>query len=66
VGLDIHEAPSVVEGNDTVLEPGVAITVEPGVYIAGEFGVRIEDTILVADRAARRLTRAGGRPLVAR
>jgi Xaa-Pro aminopeptidase len=65
VGLDIHEAPSVVEGNDTELVPGVVITVEPGVYIPGQFGIRIEDTILVTDGAPKRLTRAAG-PLFAK
>ena len=62
LGLDVHEPPSVVEGDRTELRPGVVITVEPGVYIPGRFGIRIEDTVLVTDRAPRRLTR-GARPL---
>jgi Xaa-Pro aminopeptidase len=62
LGLDVHEPPSVVEGDRTELEPGVVVTVEPGVYIPGRFGIRIEDTVLVTDDGPRRLTR-GSRPL---
>lgn len=47
VGLDIHELPSVSNGNETILQSGMVITVEPGIYIPGEFGVRIEDTVVV-------------------
>ncbi|WP_435067146.1 aminopeptidase P family protein [Haloplanus sp. C73] len=57
VGLDVHEAPSVVAGDGTTLEPGVAISVEPGVYLPDRFGVRIEDVVLVTDDGATRLNR---------
>ena len=30
---------------------GMAITVEPGIYIPKKFGVRIEDSLIVKDRA---------------
>ncbi len=33
--------------SDTVLEPGMAVTVEPGIYIPGLGGVRIEDDTLL-------------------
>lgn len=47
VGLDIHECPVASRRSDTVLKPGMLVTIEPGVYIAGELGVRIEDLVLV-------------------
>ena len=56
LGLEVHEPPSVVAGNDLVLEAGMVITVEPGVYLPGKFGVRIEDTIAITDSGADRLT----------
>jgi Xaa-Pro aminopeptidase len=65
IGLDVHEHPSVVEGNRTLLEPGAVITVEPGVYLPDRFGIRIEDTVAVTDGQARALTR-GARPLFAK
>lgn len=48
IGMDGHEAPYLVEGNDRPLEPGMAFSIEPGIYLPGELGVRIED-ICVAD-----------------
>ena len=47
VGLDIHEYPVASKRSDTVLKPGMIVTIEPGIYIEGELGVRIEDLVLV-------------------
>jgi len=55
IGLDIHEAPYVVAGNERELEPGMVFTVEPGIYLPGEFGVRIEDVVVVTDHGVERL-----------
>ena len=43
IGMDVHEFPSIMEGNDMVLEEGMCFSVEPGIYIPGKVGVRIED-----------------------
>jgi Xaa-Pro aminopeptidase/Xaa-Pro dipeptidase len=50
IGLDVHEPPWVRKDDKEVLKRNVAITVEPGVYMSGRFGVRIEDSVIVADR----------------
>lgn len=39
VGIDIHELPVVSANSDTILEPGMVITVEPGIYIPGLGGL---------------------------
>jgi Xaa-Pro dipeptidase len=62
IGLDVHEPPSVIDGDETELVPGAVITVEPGVYFPGKFGIRIEDTVIVTDGDPQRVTR-GARPL---
>lgn len=47
IGLDVHEEPYIVEGNDLPLEAGMAFSVEPGIYQAGRWGARIEDIVVV-------------------
>jgi Xaa-Pro aminopeptidase len=46
IGLETHEHPYVVAGNDLVLEPGMAFSVEPGIYLPGRHGARIEDIVV--------------------
>ncbi len=57
VGLEIHEAPTVSSRSQTVLKPGMVITVEPGIYLPGKFGVRIEDMVLITEKGNEVLTR---------
>jgi Xaa-Pro dipeptidase len=45
IGMQGHEAPNMVAGNTTPLEPGNCFSVEPGIYIEGEIGVRIENIV---------------------
>ncbi|MGT2907669.1 M24 family metallopeptidase [Streptococcus dentiloxodontae] len=43
LGMDVHEFPSIMAGNDLIIEEGMCFSVEPGIYIPGKVGVRIED-----------------------
>ena len=47
VGYEIHELPTARPKDDTVLEPGMLVTIEPGIYLEGRLGVRIEDLVLI-------------------
>ena len=49
VGVEVHEAPSFSPRCDTVLLPGMVMTVEPGIYLENRFGVRIEDMVYVTE-----------------
>ncbi|WP_135535906.1 M24 family metallopeptidase [Halostella pelagica] len=55
VGLDVHEAPYIVAGNNRELEPGMVFSIEPGIYFNDEFGVRIEDLVRVTENGCERL-----------
>jgi Xaa-Pro dipeptidase len=57
IGLDMHEQPYLVRGNETILAAGMTFSNEPGIYVAGEYGVRCEDDMVIsADGPAQLLT----------
>ena len=55
IGLETHEAPYIVSGNDLILEEGMAFSVEPGFYLPGSYGARIEDIVVLHDSGAESL-----------
>lgn len=55
IGLDVHEDPYIVSGNDLALEEGMAFSVEPGIYVEGHYGARIEDIVICTADGVRRL-----------
>jgi Xaa-Pro aminopeptidase len=58
IGLDGHEDPYLVAGNDRPLEVGHAFSVEPGIYFAGRHGARIEDIVACTQSGPDMLNRA--------
>lgn len=56
IGLEVHEGPALSMRSDTVLKPGMVVTVEPGIYIPGLGGVRIEDDTLIKENSNESLT----------
>ena len=56
MGMDGHEPPYLVEGNETRLEPGMVFTIEPGIYQLNKFGVRIEDDCVMGENGVEVLS----------
>lgn len=58
IGLDVHEPPYIVDGNELRLEEGMTFSIEPGTYFQGAYGVRVEDVVVVTGEGARAMTHA--------
>ncbi len=58
IGVSPHEGPIADRGVETVLEPGMVLTVEPGVYVPGVGAARIEDMVAVTAGGGEVLTTA--------
>jgi Xaa-Pro aminopeptidase len=55
IGIEEHEDPYIVKGNDITLKPGHCFSVEPGIYMPGRFGMRLEDIVVVRDSGCESL-----------
>ena len=50
--LGVHEVPPTISKRSKhVLVPGAVVSNEPGYYVAGEFGIRLENLLLVVEKA---------------
>jgi Xaa-Pro aminopeptidase len=58
LGMQIHESPRLSKQDNTILTPGMVVTVEPGIYLPGFGGVRIEDDIVLTDTGIKILTQS--------
>jgi Xaa-Pro aminopeptidase len=56
IGLEPYDPPTINEGNETVLEPGMVFCVETPYYEHGWGGVQVEDAVEVTPAGARILT----------
>jgi Xaa-Pro aminopeptidase len=53
IGVEEHEEPWIVAGNDQVIEAGMAFSIEPGIYLPERYGARIEDIVVATDDGVR-------------
>jgi len=51
VGIEVHEKPRIGVGSKDIIKRGMVVTIEPGIYIKGKYGIRIEDTVVVREKA---------------
>jgi Xaa-Pro aminopeptidase len=56
IGLLGHEAPFFDLGEQTIIQPGMVVTVEPGLYVQGLGGFRHSDTVLITEDGIEMLT----------
>ena len=66
IGLEVHEDPYLVKGNEEPLAAGHAFSVEPGIYLDAVYGARIEDIVVCRDGGADVLNEAPRDLLVVR
>ncbi len=55
IGIETHEHPYIVSGNDEPLAAGMTFSVEPGIYLPGRYGARIEDIVAAGVGGGERL-----------
>ncbi len=58
IGVEAHEDPYLVDGNQEPLSAGNVFSVEPGFYIADKWGARIEDIVACTADGPRSLNQA--------
>ena len=56
IGLEIHEGPYLVAGDDTPLAPGMCFSNEPMIVVPNQFGVRLEDHFYITPTGAKWFT----------
>lgn len=49
IGIEIHEHPFIVGGNNIPLQAGMCFSIEPMIVVPDEFGVRLEDHIYMTE-----------------
>ena len=62
LGLEIHEAPYIVRGNQLPLAPGMCFSNEPMIVVPRQFGVRLEDHIYMTDQGPEWFTQPAKGP----
>lgn len=56
IGLEIHESPYLVRGDQTSIDVGMCFSNEPMICVPGEFGIRLEDHFYMSEHGPRWFT----------
>ena len=62
LGLEMHEEPYIVRGNEMPLRPGMCFSNEPMIVVPGRFGIRLEDHIFLTEQGPHWFTRPAKGP----
>ncbi|MBD0832556.1 M24 family metallopeptidase [Aestuariibaculum sediminum] len=57
IGLDIHEYPYILKGNETLLRPGYCYSIEPMICVPDAFGIRLEDHVYITNDGPKWFTK---------
>ena len=49
IGIQGHEEPYLVQGNNVTMQSGNTFSVEPGIYVQNQFGIRLEDIVMCTE-----------------
>ncbi len=58
IGIANYDLPRITADSTDVLEPGMVICLETPYYRLGSFGLQVEDTFVITDKGAERMTHA--------
>ena len=56
LGLDIHEAPWIKQGQNNKIENNMVFTIEPWIYLEWEFWIRLEDIVVMENWKLKKYT----------
>jgi|SRR5690554_5082381 len=57
IGLEIHEHPYILKGNNIKLQTGMTFSIEPMIVVPEEFGIRLEDHIYMSKEEPKWFTK---------
>ncbi len=56
IGLDVHERPFLMAGDETPLKEGMLFTIEPSITQLNSFSARVEDVVVARPNGGEKLT----------
>jgi Xaa-Pro aminopeptidase len=58
IGVVAHESPTITHESEEDFREGMVVTIEPGLHVEGLGRVRLEDTVVVKENGAEKLSRS--------